>query len=261
MIALGLHLMPSLDLLGTPRPSVIAQINPQGRLVRLDTVETDADIVSAVPDDAATIAIDTPLHVPNERGQRPVETLLAWLDMPAFPVSGARMQQIFGGCRGASLLSALASPDRRIVEALPEAVLRQLSWQRGRPAAAAPLGLAAYRAAWLGSRAPRYRPKGTGRARTDGLVAAADLLSDAVDLDGWWPSPPGDDWDAIADAARLDAIAAALVAHRLIHEPEHTLMLGNEPPTVILSDADMRDRAMVNVERMRSEGAQITYPA
>ncbi len=239
---------------------MLAEIDPSGRLVRLEILDTDADIESAVPAGPAVFAIDAPLHVPNERGQRTVETLLSWLDMPAFPVSRARMQQVFGGCRGEALRSALTSPERRLVETLPEAVLRQLSWQRGRPEDGVPLGIAAYRAAWLGTRAPRYRPKGTGRARPDGLVAAADLLSEAVELGDWWPGVPRDDWDAIADAARLDAIACALVAHRLIHTPEHILILGDEPPTAILADADMRDRAAINVERMRAEGVAISYP-
>jgi Protein of unknown function (DUF429) len=260
VIALGLHLMASLELLGTPRPSVLAEIDPSGRLVRLETLDTDADIVSAVPAGPAVIAVDAPLHVPNERGQRTVETLLSWLDMPAFPVSRARMQQIFGGCRGEALRAALTSPERRLVETLPEALLRQLSWQKGRPAGTTPLGLAAYRGAWLSTRAPRYRPKGTGRARPEGLIAAADLLSEAVELGDWWPAVPRDDWAAIADAARLDAIACALVAHRLIHAPGQILMLGDEPPTVILADTDMRQRAAINVERMRDEGVAITYP-
>lgn len=260
MRRLGLHVMPALELVDTPRRSVIAEVDAGGRLVRIDDLITDADIVSAVPLGPVMLAIDTPLRVPNDGGQRTVETLLSWLDMPSFPVSRKRMQQIYGGCRGEALASLLSTPDRRLVETLPDLVLRQLSWQQERGPSAAPLGLADYRAQFLSVRPPRYRPKGTGRARADGLIEAAQLLASAVDLDGWWPQTPRDDWDAIADAARLDAIACALVAHRAVDQPAETLVLGDDPPTVILADEDMRERAAVNVARMRAEGTLITYP-
>ena len=125
-----------------------------------------------MPDEAAWVVVDAPLAVPNARGRRDAERVLAWCDVPAFPVSRERLERVFGGARGVALARALARPGRELRETLPDLVLRELEWEREHPPGAPALDLADYRAAWLAVRAPAYRPKGRGRARPAGMARA-----------------------------------------------------------------------------------------
>jgi len=243
--------MPVVDAIGTPRPSCVAGLDADGGLGLLTLAGTDDELVAAVPDGVRVVAVDAPLVVPNAAGQRPVEQLLAWLDAPAFPNSVTRLAQVYGGLRGVDLRERLAGHAARLVEALPELILRELAWEAGHPPNAAALPLADYRAAWLGVRAPRYRPKGRGRARAAGRAPAAALLAGVIDLAGWLPVADPDDWQAIADAARLDALACAYAAWRLLTMPEQTLLLGDPAaPLAVPADANLRARAGLHVARL-----------
>jgi hypothetical protein len=253
----GLHLLQTLALVGSPRRSAIARLDEAGRLLGLELVDGDDEIVAALPSSAATLAVDAPLAVPNDASQRDVERVLAWCDAPAFPASRRRLEQVHGGQRGVTLAPRLAA-GRRVVETLPGHVLRQLVWEREHPRGAPPLGLALYRRAWLGVRAPEYRPKGRGRAKPAGLAAAYGLLAEVLDLAGWTPEPEPDDWAALHDAARLDALACAYLAWRLEREGERgTVAIGNPERGLIVlpADANLRNRVAVNLERLRDEGA------
>lgn len=257
MEAAGLHLLQTLDLVDTRRRSAVARLDQAGRLLALDLVAADDEIVAAIPPAVATLAVDAPLAVPDEDGQRDLERVLAWCDAPAFPTSRRRLAQVHGGMRGVDLAPRLGA-GRRVVETLPGHVLRQIAWERERPRSGPPLALADYRAEWLPLRAPDYRAKGSGRAKPAGLAPAHRLLAGVLDLRGWAPVADPDDWAALDDAARLDALACAYLAWRLAREgAEGTVAIGSPERGMIVlpADANLRERVAVNLERLRAEGA------
>ena len=255
MRTVGLHLLQSLDLVDTPRPSTVAELDPSGALNRLEHVATDAEIGVAIGDSPALVVADSPLAVPNDAGQRDVERLLAWCDVPVFPVSRRRLEQVFGGLRGVRLAEALPREEVELVETSPDLVLRLLAWEERHPGA--PLDLADYRAKWIGLRPASYRPKGPGRAKPAGIAAAHALLARHVDLQGWLPSEAGDDWSAIRNAAALDAIACAYVAWRATAEPGRVLRIGRRDLGEMLLpvDANLAARIAINLDRLRAEGS------
>jgi predicted nuclease with RNAse H fold len=252
----GIHLLQGLELMDTPRRSAVARLDAAGRLTALDLAATD-DEIGILVDGAgiAAVAVDAPLHVPNETGRRDCEAVLAWCDVAAFPSSRRRLTQVHGGLRGETLAPRLAAPGRGVLEALPDQVLRQIAWEREHPSDAPPIDLLDYRTAWVGVRAPVHRPKGTGRARPDGTLAAWRLLDGAVDLGGWAPEPPADDWAAIADAARVDAICCAYAALRHVRGSAVALGTGGGPPVTLPADANLTARVAMTLERLRGEGA------
>jgi predicted RNase H-like nuclease len=253
----GLHLLQTLPLVDSPRRSALACLDDSGRLRSLELLGDDAEVLAALPDDLEVLAVDAPLVVPDETGRRDVEHLLLWCDAPAFPVSRRGLRQVHGGTRGADLAGRLAA-GRRVVETLPELVLRQLAWERAHPRGTPPPPLAEYRAAWLGVRPPRYRPKGAGRAAAPGLRPAFALLADVLDTAGWAPARAPDAWEALHDAARLDALACAYLALRLVREGEvGTVVIGTPErgQLVLPADASLRARLEVNLARLRAEGA------
>jgi predicted nuclease with RNAse H fold len=256
MHVVGIHLLQSLDLVDSPRRSAVARIDAEGRLAGLDLAAADAEIAAAVPPGAAWVCVDAPLAVPNDDGSRDAERVLAWCDVPAFPVSRRRLATVFGGARGVTLAAALDAPGREVLETLPDLVLRELEWERRHPPAAAAMDLADYRAAWLGTRAPSYRPKGRGRARPSGFARARALLAGVIDLGGWAPAEEGDDWAALHDAARLDALCCAYAALRLARG-EGAVTLGDprRGRLAFPADANLRARADITVRRLAAEGA------
>lgn len=248
----GLHLEQRPERDRDRRPSVLATLSADGRLLSLQPLGTDEEIVAAVPA-GLPLAVDAPLAVPNDAGSRDAERVLAWLDVPAFPSARRRLLALHGAIRGEELRPRLAARAGRVVESLPDATLRQLVRERdGGPGADDLLG---YRESWLAIRPPRYRPKGPGRADPRGTVAAAAILATAVDLGGWTPRADAGDWEAIAEAAAVDAIACAVVAGRLADTPR-SLVVGDAAhgEIALAADAAMRARAAVNLARLRSEG-------
>ena len=254
---LGLHLLQSLDLVGSPRRSALARLDASGRVVSLELAGDDAEIaelVSASP--GLPLAVDAPLEVPNRTGRRDVEAVLAWCDAPAFPVSQRRLGQVFGGARGVALMPALSAAADPVLEAHPDLVLRQIAWEREHPAGEEPIDLADYRAAWLAIRAPTYRPKGVGRARPEGTRAAWTLLGRVLDMGGWEPASDPDDWGAIHDAARVDALCCAYAALRLQEPGAHVVIgapgLGR---VAVPADANLRGRVELTLTRMRADAS------
>jgi predicted nuclease with RNAse H fold len=245
-----------MDLVTSPRRSAVARLDDAGRLESLELARDDDELLGLVPDDAAWLCVDAPLAVPNETGSRDAERVLAWCDVPAFPVSRRRLAQVHGGARGVGLAPSLARSGRGVRETLPDLVLRELAWERSHPPDAPAMDLGDYRPAWLGVRAPAYRAKGRGRARPAGLAQAHALLAGAVDLGGWTPRTDGDDWEALRDAARLDALCCAYAALRLARG-EGTATIG-APETghvAFPADANLRARVALTVERLAAEGA------
>jgi predicted nuclease with RNAse H fold len=253
---LGLHLLQHLDQIGSPRRSVLARLDGDGRLADLATAAGDDEVVALTASTpGGAVVVDAPLAVPTATGRRDVEAVLAWCDVTAFPVSGRRLAQVTGGARGAALAPALARPGRWVAEGLPDLVLRQIAWERDHPAGDPALDLAEYRAAWIGVRAPAYRPKGAGRARPAGIAAAWALLAGVVDLGGWTPAADGgDDWRAIADAAAIDAVCCAYAALR-VERGEGVLVGTPERGRVAVPvDANLRGRLDLTLTRLRGEG-------
>lgn len=253
---LGLHLVQQLALVDSPRRSVIARLDDAGRLDGLWRAGSDDDVAARVAEaGGAALVVDAPLAVPSERGRRDVEVVLSWCDVSAFPVSARRLRQVTGGTRGADLAAVLAAPGRWTAEGLPDQVLRQIAWERDHPPDAPPIDLGAYRTAWIGVRAPAYRPKGAGRARPEGLTAAWTLLAGVVDLGGWHPAGAGGDRSAVDDAGVIDAVCCAYAARR-VEDGSGVLVGSAERGRMALpADANLRDRLALTLGRLRAEGA------
>lgn len=253
--ALGLHLVAHLDLVDSPRRSVLARLDGGGRLTALQEAAGDAELTAAIAaHETRTLVVDAPLVVPVGAGRRDAEAVLAWCDVPAFPVSARRLETVYGGARGVALAPAFAAGGRDAVEALPDQVLRQIAWERDHPLGQPALPLADYRAAWIGVRAPRYRPKGVGRAHPDGILAAWSLIGEVVDLGGWRPVADPDDWAAIGDAARIDAICCAYAGLRLGRGEAVRVGAPGRGTIVLAADSNLRARVAATVARLASEG-------
>jgi predicted nuclease with RNAse H fold len=261
MSVVGIHLLQSLDLIASPRRSAVARLDARGRLEGLDLAAEDAEIAAAVPPGARWVCVDAPLAVENEGGRRDPERVLAWCDVPVFPVSRRRLATVYGGARGVAVAAALEAPGREVLETVPDLVLRELEWEHAHPPADPPMDLAEYRPAWLGARAPAYRPKGAGRARPAGFARALELLAGVIDLGGWSPAA-GDVWEALHDAARLDALCCAYAALRLARgEGSVTLGDARRGRVAFPADANLRGRAELTVRRLAAEGAIAEPPS
>lgn len=247
--AVGVHLMPVLDAVDTPRPSVIVEMDREGAIAAITEVTTLAEIVTALGADPALVVVDAPLTVPSTGGRRTIDELLGWLDTPVLPISRKRMDALYGGARGEDLTRHEGVQHHDIVETFPDLLLRLLAWERDRPAP--PVDLGEFRARWLTHRPPVYRPKGSGRAKAAGILPAFHLLSTAIDFGGWAPMREGD-WGAIADAAVLDAAACAHVAWRaVVADPDRSVRLDVGGADVILPcDANLAERIEVNRARL-----------
>lgn len=249
--AVGVHLMPVLSAVDTPRPSVVVEVDPDGAVTSIRDARSIDDIADAVGDPPAVVVVDAPLAVPGTGGRRSIDELLGWLDTPVLPISRARIDALYGGARGEDLAQHEALRPHDIAEAFPDLLLRLLAWERRRPGD--PVDLGAFRARWLDLRPASYRPKGIGRAKPAGLLPAFDLLSDVVDFGGWAPAGE-DDWGMIRDAAVLDAAAGAHVAWRSVHGPEGaTVRIRTDGAHVLLPcDANLAERIEVNRVRMNT---------
>ncbi len=255
--ALGLHLVQHLDLVDSPRRSVLVRLDADARLRDVgEAAGDDAVVALAAGHEAASLTVDAPLAVPDDAGRRDAEAVLAWCDVSAFPVSRRRLEQVTGGTRGIALAPALAAAGHALAEALPDQVLRQVAWEHDHPLGAAPLPLADYRTAWIGVRAPVYRPKGVGRARPGGTLAAWEILRGVVDMDGWAPGAGAvTDWDAIRDAAVIDAICCAYAGLRVARGQGLLLGTAARGLVAVPADANLHDRLTAALGRMRDEGA------
>jgi predicted nuclease with RNAse H fold len=256
--AVGIHLVQGTRADDAPARSAVAEISAQNVLSGLRFCRTADDVRDAVSQapGPALVLVDAPLAVPPVRGRRDVEQVLAWLDIPAFPVTPARMDTAYGGARGVGLARQLEEQGHVTAEAIPDQVLRQLLWEREHPPGSPARGLATYRAEWLGIRAPSFRPRG-GRARNEGLTPAREILTGHVDLSAW-PAPerPGDLAD-LDEAAAIDAVACALVARRCLQEDAGWALIGSPAAgrVVLAAGPDLIDRARVNIDRLREEGS------
>ena len=253
MRTLGLHLVQPVDLVDTPRRSVVVELDVHRAVTAITAVATIDEIVEAIGAEPALVVVDAPLVVPNDSGQRDVERILAWCDVPAFPVSRGRLLKVHGGLRGVELSRELP-PSVTAIETHLDLALRLLMWEDA--GGGASIDLAEYRAQWLGLRAPTYRPKGPGRANPAGIIAVAAILARHVDLAWWTPTARDDDWGPIRDAATLDAIICAYVAYRAVHQPEATLTIGtpSRAQMRVLVDANLRNRLEATVVRLSAEG-------
>lgn len=257
MRAVGVHLVQDARRGDAPGRSAVAEMGTDGALLHVRMCRSDAEIRAAVGPGPALVLVDAPLAVPDVRGRRDVEHVLAWLDIAAFPVTPARMQKAYGGARGVDLCADLEADGHVTAEALPDQVLRQLLWEADHPPGSPPIGLADYRGDWLGIRAPAFRPRG-GRARNDGLAPARAIIAGVADLAAW---PQGDREGDLADldeAAAVDATACALLAWRCLHAPGGTwALVGNAESgrIVLAAGPDLVERARINIDRLREEGS------
>ena len=256
MRAVGIHLNPEMRRDDPPGRSAVAEIGADGVLRSVQMCRSDGEIVALVGDSPAVVVIDAPIAIPHgTAGRRDMEQVLAWLDIPAFPVTRARLEKVYGGARGPGLRAQM--PDHTVVEGIPDQVIRQLLWEREHPMGTPPLGLADYRAAWLGVRAPAFRPRG-GRARHDGLAPARAVLADAADLAAWPAPERTGDLAALDEAAAIDAVACAITAHRCLHGPADSwarIGTADSGRVLIPAGPDLIARAVVNIARLADEGS------
>ncbi len=248
----GVHLMPMVEAVRTQRPSVVVELD--GATVQaIAHVQTIEDVVEALGDGPLIVAVDTPLRIANPTGRRALDELLAWLDVPVFPISRARVDQVWGGSRGQKLAAALASkPDAVVLEAVPDLVLRVLAWQAsGREPCD---DLQAFRTGWLDLRPAPYRPKGLGRARPAAMDSAVALIRSALDIGRWRLSQEPDDWQAIADAAVVDALLCAYSALSVARGHGVVVASDDGSPCALPTVAMLHRRIEVNVERLRRDG-------
>jgi predicted RNase H-like nuclease/ppGpp synthetase/RelA/SpoT-type nucleotidyltranferase len=117
---------------GTKRPTGLAVLDGDGRLVHVSAVSTDEEILSTLAPYAESdclVAIDAPLIVRNETGNRPAEAALnkdfARFDAGAHP-SNTGKPELSGTPRGAALCQALgldmnprSGRARRAIEVYP----------------------------------------------------------------------------------------------------------------------------------------------
>lgn len=95
--------------------AVIEQEEGRGKLVHVETVETDEEIIDAVEEqvgeDSAFVTIDAPLVVPNETGRRPAEEQVGELfrkyNAGAHPANRNRLSQWTGRVRGEEIAELL----------------------------------------------------------------------------------------------------------------------------------------------------------
>lgn len=258
MEIVGIHLIQTLTLVSTPRRSVVARVGGDGTLVSLARAGEDDELLAHLPATADIVVVDAPLAVPDDRGQRDLERVLAWCDAPVFPASRTRLHKVFGGMRGVDLAPRL---DERTTqgawEASPDQVLRQIIWERSHPVGEPAIDLGDYRAAWAALRAPVYRPKAAGRARAQGLLPAWELVNSVLDLGGWTPTDAPDDWAAIDDAACIDALCCAYAGLRALGGAgggATRLGTAERGRIVVPADANLSNRLELTLGRMRAEG-------
>jgi hypothetical protein len=259
MEIIGIHLVQTIEQVTGPRRSVVARVDWNARLVALDAVASDAELTEAVGRGARMVVVDAPLRVPDDTGRRDIDRVLAWCDIPLFPASRRRMLALHGGLRGEDLAPSLdAAAAEGAWEASPDQVLRQLMWESDHAGGDAPLDLAEYRERWPAVRAPVYRPKAAGRARPAGLLPAWTILGSVLDTGGWAPGADGDDdWAAIADAARIDALCCAVAGLRAAGVGGMALRVGSAERgrIIVPADANLGERVALTLARMRADGS------
>lgn len=234
---------------GEQEASVIAEIVGDAVLAPR-VVAGDADILHVLPPPPALVVVDAPLAIPNRTGKRDVEAVLAWCDVPAFPVSEDRMKAVFGGARGVALAAELRGRGYGLAETIPDLVIRELLWERERPAGLPALDLRVYREAWLQHRPPTFRPDRRGTARPEAFHAAYAALAEVIDLAAWTPSH-----DPRTAAAELDAIACAYSGGRHL-TASASVDLGDPKRGRMLlpADTNLAARIALTVDRLRVEG-------
>lgn len=254
--AVGIHLVQDMRAGDAPARSAVAEVTPDTVLSGVRMCRSDGEIVDSVGTDPALVLVDAPLVVPDVRGRRDAEHVLAWLDIPAFPVTPARMRTVHGGARGPAVARALAARGHVVAEALPDQVLRQLMWEEVHPPGAPPLDLARYRSEWLGVRPPSFRPRG-GRARHDGLAPARAILDGSLGGSRWPAADRTGDLGALDEAAAIDAAACALLARRCIDAPgDRWAVVGSADAgrIALAAGPELIERAGINIARLRDDG-------
>jgi hypothetical protein len=93
------------------------------------------------------------------------------------------------------------------------------------------------------------------------MARAHELLAGVLDLGGWTPGPAGDDWAALHDAARLDALCCAYAALRLARG-EGAATVGDPASGHVAfpADANLRGRVALTVARLAAEGTVAVPP-
>ncbi len=238
---IGIHLIQPLGEIASPSPSTLATLDDAGRLEGISGALHDHEILNALPDPPGVITLDAPVFVPNAKGRRGAEDLLAWCDINVFPASRERLGRLYGGLRGESLASRLEAEGYTVHESFPEVIVRQREWESRRNGLA-PLDLARYREAWIGVKAPRYANKRDEPGTPEARRRALELLN-IHDPDG--RDQPG----AIA---ALACAYAALRSARPDLGATLSLPVGGEREIVLPAGPELLSRAALHLRRLSS---------
>ena len=214
------------DLAWSPgRPSGVAVLDEQGRIEEAAYL-TDLDALAAFclarrAAGPVLVAVDAPLRVPNEHGQRPAERELLRLfgrfHLGAHVASRSRLLRVHGCLRGEQLVALLA----QAFEASPD------GWGWRAPDGCAVVEVYPHAAliAWFGLERPLAYKRGSLAARRQGLARLVQLLGELRSADpplqlhgaAWLPPPDG--WEELGSAqvrhleGLLDAVICAHAAH------------------------------------------------
>ncbi|MDH3226300.1 MAG: DUF429 domain-containing protein [Thermoleophilia bacterium] len=239
---IGIHLIQLVREIASPPHSTLATLDGAGRVVDVRNAADDEGILGALPPPPALVVIDAPIFVPNTRGRRTAEDILAWCDINVFPASRERLSRVYGGLRGERLASRLDAAGYAVQESYPEVVLRQLEWEsdhEGQP----PLALRDYREAWIALRGPKY-------ASRHGELGAAGARRRAVELLGM---EKGDSLDHPGAIASLACAYAGLRSARPDLGGTLVLPVGGDRAIVLPAGPELLSRAAIHLERLSGE--------
>ena len=180
----------------TPRRSAVARLDPEGRLTALDLAGGDEEIAGprSAPRPGVAGGRRPPERARRDAGGGTSRRVLAWCDVAGLPgvapPPGAACTAAPAAWRSRRALARARAARVRRGPARPGAAPDRVGARPSRRARRRS-DLAEYRAAWLGVRAPVYRPKGAGRARPDGHPAGLAPAGGVIDLGGWAPDAAG----------------------------------------------------------------------
>lgn len=227
----------------------LAVIDGTGHLIDVGLAASDDEIFTFInkhAGESCAVAIDAPLVVQNETGQRPVENLLLRRGISAYPANRSLLTRVCGGVRGEVLAGKLSARGFTLETGRPMQARRSIYEVFPSPAYRVLLGLDA------SVKLKRRKGIGTTDIRNGFRVAWDKIISDVLDppliVDDRIKNMPitgrsieelrGRSLDQFGDV--LDAILCAHIVYRYHLDPDSTLVIGDLATGYILLPAGNR---------------------
>jgi predicted nuclease with RNAse H fold len=236
---IGIHLIQPADEIASSRRSTIVTLDATGRLEGVHDAAGDEEILRALPPPPALVVVDAPISVPNPRGRRMAEEVLAWCDVNVFPASRERLERLYGGLRGERLADRLDAAGYAVAESFPDVVLRQLEWESAR-SGAPPLPLERYREEWIGVRGPAFARRRDAPGPPAARRRALDLLG----------APRDESLQRPGAIASLACAHAGLRSARVDLGGTLSLPVGAGRAILLPAGPELQCRAAVHLERL-----------